>query len=110
MIRTYIGQRLAALSPALRQGQGPLAQIIREDRLHCVFQPLGDLQSGSKSAAGTLSQLGLGVEDLAGLKGDQAFAVLAEAVAIKDGVIVAIGTTAEVREACDATTQVLSGC
>lgn len=28
---------LAALSPALRQGQGPLAQIIREDRLHCVF-------------------------------------------------------------------------
>ena len=37
---------LAALSPALRQGQGPLAQIIREDRLHCVFQPLGDLQSG----------------------------------------------------------------
>lgn len=42
---------------------------------------LGDLQSGSRSAAGTLSQLGLGVEDLAGLKGDQAFAVLAEAVA-----------------------------
>lgn len=33
----------------------------------------------------------------------------AEAIAVKDGVIVAIGTTAEVREACDATTRVLSG-
>ena len=37
---------LAALSPAVRHGSGPLAQIIREGRLHCVFQPLGDLQSG----------------------------------------------------------------
>ena len=33
----------------------------------------------------------------------------AEAIAVKDGVIVAIGTTPEVREACDATTRVLSG-
>ena len=35
---------LAALSPALQQGQGPLAQLVRSGQLYCVFQPLADLR------------------------------------------------------------------
>ena len=38
---------VAALSPAMRTGAGPLAQLIREGGLHCVFQPLGDLRAGT---------------------------------------------------------------
>ncbi len=37
---------LSLLSPSLHQGDGPLAQIVRNDQLYCVFQPLGDLRSG----------------------------------------------------------------
>ncbi len=38
---------LAALSPGVRTGAGPLAQLIRDGGLHCVFQPLGDLRTGA---------------------------------------------------------------
>ncbi len=38
---------LATLSPALRQGQGVLAKMIRSGQLYCVFQPLVDLCSGT---------------------------------------------------------------
>lgn len=38
---------LAALSPAVRHGTGPLAQLMREGRLHCLFQPLADLREGA---------------------------------------------------------------
>ena len=38
---------LAALSPALQQGQGPLAHVVRSGQLHCVFQPLADLREGT---------------------------------------------------------------
>lgn len=38
---------LAALSPALQQGQGPLAQLVRSGQLYCVFQPLADLREGT---------------------------------------------------------------
>lgn len=37
---------LAALSPAARSGTGPLARLMREGGLHCVFQPLADLVEG----------------------------------------------------------------
>ena len=37
---------LAALSPAARGGTGPLARLMREGGLHCVFQPLADLVEG----------------------------------------------------------------
>ena len=38
---------LQVRSPALRQGQGPLARLMREaGGLHCVFQPLADLREG----------------------------------------------------------------
>ena len=38
---------MALLSPAARHGKGPLAQLMREGGLHCVFQPLADLREGS---------------------------------------------------------------
>lgn len=38
---------LTTLSPALRQGQGLLAKLVRSGQLHCVFQPLADLRSGT---------------------------------------------------------------
>ena len=38
---------LAVLSPALQQGPGPLAQLVRAGQLHCVFQPLADLREGT---------------------------------------------------------------
>ncbi|WCM92294.1 phosphodiesterase [Acidovorax sp. NCPPB 2350] len=37
---------LAALSPAVRESDSPLAQLMRGDGLHCVFQPLADLREG----------------------------------------------------------------
>lgn len=37
---------MALLSPAARQGTGPLARLMREGGLHCVFQPLADLREG----------------------------------------------------------------
>ncbi|WP_233589771.1 phosphodiesterase [Acidovorax sp. FJL06] len=37
---------MALLSPAARHGTGPLARLMREGRLHCVFQPLADLREG----------------------------------------------------------------
>lgn len=40
-------QVLAALSPTVATGTGPLAQLLREGALHCVFQPLGDLRAGA---------------------------------------------------------------
>lgn len=40
-------QVLTFLSPALRHGHGLLAKLVRSGRLHCVFQPLVDLRSGS---------------------------------------------------------------
>ncbi|MDA8454502.1 phosphodiesterase [Acidovorax sp. GBBC 3334] len=38
---------LAYLSPAARQGAGPLARLMREGGLYCVFQPLADLREGN---------------------------------------------------------------
>lgn len=38
---------VAALSPAAHSGSGPLARLIREGGLHCVFQPIGDLRAGT---------------------------------------------------------------
>lgn len=38
---------MAMLSPAARKGAGPLAQLMREGGLYCVFQPLADLREGS---------------------------------------------------------------
>ncbi|MDP2771502.1 MAG: EAL domain-containing protein [Giesbergeria sp.] len=38
---------VTALSPAVRNGTGPLAQLMRAGELHCVFQPLGDLRTGA---------------------------------------------------------------
>ena len=37
----------ALLSPATLQGTGPLATLMRQGGLHCVFQPLADLREGS---------------------------------------------------------------
>lgn len=37
----------ALLSPAARHGTGPLARLMREGTLHCVFQPLADLREGT---------------------------------------------------------------
>jgi len=37
---------MALLSPAARQGTGPLARLMREGGLYCVFQPLADLREG----------------------------------------------------------------
>ncbi|HQQ70976.1 MAG TPA: phosphodiesterase [Alicycliphilus sp.] len=36
-----------SLSPTVRRGNGPLAQLLRADGLHCVFQPLADLGEGN---------------------------------------------------------------
>lgn len=41
------GAALDFLSPAARQGCGPLAQLMRRGLLHCVFQPLADLREGT---------------------------------------------------------------
>ena len=38
---------MAMLSPAARLGTGPLARLMHEGGLHCVFQPLADLREGS---------------------------------------------------------------
>lgn len=38
---------MALLSPAARKGMGPLAQLMRDGGLYCVFQPLADLREGS---------------------------------------------------------------
>ena len=38
---------MAMLSPAARHGTGPLARLMHEGGLHCVFQPLADLREGS---------------------------------------------------------------
>lgn len=38
---------LRTLSPAARQGTGPLARLLRAGGLHCVFQPLADLREGN---------------------------------------------------------------
>ena len=38
---------MAALSPGLRYGQGPIARLVRTGGLYCVFQPLGDLHEGT---------------------------------------------------------------
>lgn len=43
-------QVLTFLSPALRHGQGLLAKLVRSGRLHCVFQPLVNLRSGTLHA------------------------------------------------------------
>ncbi|WP_404299997.1 EAL domain-containing protein [Alicycliphilus denitrificans] len=37
---------LHTLSPAVRQGAGPLARLLRACDLRCVFQPLADLREG----------------------------------------------------------------
>ncbi len=37
---------MALISPAARQGTGPLARLMREGGLYCVFQPLADLREG----------------------------------------------------------------
>lgn len=38
---------MAKLSPAALKGAGPLAQLMRDGGLYCVFQPLADLREGS---------------------------------------------------------------
>jgi len=38
---------LELLSPAVREGTGPLARLMRGGGLYCVFQPLADLREGS---------------------------------------------------------------
>lgn len=38
---------VAQLSPAARHGTGPLASLMRDGALHCVFQPLAELREGS---------------------------------------------------------------
>ncbi len=45
--RNPLHAAMAALSPAFHQGTGPLAQLMREGGLYCVFQPLADLREGS---------------------------------------------------------------
>ena len=42
-----LDRMLALLSPAARLGSGPLARLMRDGGLYCVFQPLGDLREGS---------------------------------------------------------------
>ena len=37
---------MALLSPAARQGTAPMARLMREGGLYCVFQPLADLREG----------------------------------------------------------------
>jgi len=38
---------VAAHSPGLRHGDGPLARLVRDGGLYSVFQPLGDLREGT---------------------------------------------------------------
>lgn len=38
---------IAALSPAVRHGTGPLTHLMKSGQLHCVFQPLADLREGA---------------------------------------------------------------
>ncbi|AVS61185.1 diguanylate phosphodiesterase [Paracidovorax avenae] len=38
---------LASLSPAMRDGAGPLVRLMRGSGLYCVFQPLADLREGN---------------------------------------------------------------
>lgn len=38
---------VASLSPAVRDGTGPLVRLMRGGGLHCVFQPLADLREGN---------------------------------------------------------------
>lgn len=38
---------LASLSPAVRDGAGPLVRLMRGSGLYCVFQPLADLREGN---------------------------------------------------------------
>ena len=38
---------VAAYSPGLRHGDGPLARLVRDGGLYSVFQPLGDLREGT---------------------------------------------------------------
>lgn len=47
MTQSRLDAMMALLSPAARQGDGPLAQLMRQGRLHCVFQPLADLREGA---------------------------------------------------------------
>lgn len=44
---TRLEAMLALLSPAVRHGTGPLARLMRDGALYCVFQPLADLREGS---------------------------------------------------------------
>jgi len=81
--RTGIGvSSLSELSHAAQMSGTSLESL--ESALVKQTRFLGDLQSGSKGAANTLAQLGLSTDDLAGLSGDQAFLVLADAVSQVD--------------------------
>lgn len=81
--RTGIGvSSLSELSHAAQMSGTSLESL--ESALVKQTKFLGDLQSGSKGAANTLAQLGLSTDDLAGLSGDQAFLVLADAVSQVD--------------------------
>lgn len=81
--RTGIGvSSLSELSHAAQMSGTSLDSL--ESALVKQTRFLGDLQSGSKGAAQTLAQLGLSTDDLAGLSGDQAFLVLADAVSQVD--------------------------
>ena len=44
---SQLGTVMALMSPAAREGEGPLARLLRAGGLHCVFQPLADLREGS---------------------------------------------------------------
>ena len=44
--RSRLGAMAALLSPAAREGVGPVARLVRAGGLHCVFQPLADLREG----------------------------------------------------------------
>lgn len=77
--RTGIGvSTLSELSHAAQMSGTSIEAL--ESALVKQTKFLGDLQTGSKTAAATLSQLGLSAEDLAGQSGDEAFLSLAEAV------------------------------
>ena len=44
--RSRLEAMAALLSPAAREGSGPVARLVRAGGLHCVFQPLADLREG----------------------------------------------------------------
>ena len=44
--RSRLEAMAALLSPAAREGSGPVARLVRGGGLHCVFQPLADLREG----------------------------------------------------------------